>query len=159
MVCTTSKILKSFEFLSTFPQLFGSANSTLWLFFLSCWTDELTTSAWLGGKFIEDNWTWLGQQPSLIDVKKWKLTETPEKDEYCLLAECYYTYEGDSCLHGANCSARVDWSQDPGSEIGFICEQEANFSLKEMRWLGDWWSGRNNSDLIGQMRLIFWQKR
>ena len=65
--------------------------------------------------------------PKSDRCEKVGLTETPEKEDYCLLAICYYTYEGnDACLHRGNCCANVDWSQQGGSEIGFICEQEAN---------------------------------
>ena len=116
-----------------FSILIYFSSSIVWqiahcVFFFSSWTDGLRASAWLGGKLIKGNWTWLGQSPSLIDVKKWKLTETPEKEEYCLLAKCYDTIDSGipSCLHGVNCTANFDWNQQGGSEIGYICEQEAN---------------------------------
>ena len=71
---------------------------------------------------MDGNWTWIGNSPSLIDVKKWELDEASEKDGYCLYTECFYTYRGDTCLHGKNCSA--NWNSDYG--MGFICEQKAN---------------------------------
>ena len=71
---------------------------------------------------MEGNWTRIGEHRSLIDVKKWKLDEASEKDDYCLCAEWFYHDKSDF-LHGRNCT---ESENSDALEIGCVCEQKAN---------------------------------
>ena len=81
----------------------------------------------------------LGNIRASIDVKKWKLNEISEKDDNCLLAECFLTPEGNyKCFCGKNCTARVNGKWDYGNRMSFICKQKAN--LPHIDDVYVWWT-------------------